>query len=140
MTITLPHPSSLLQPQHLLDRVVRFRPGVADESARVDDHQIGAVGLGNHPIAVQLQQPGHPLAVDEVLRTAEADQGVGAAGVFLGGGTVDGSIGWASGSSCVAAAGTAACTISHGIPSYTIRHRAVSGTFRPLAESTPRMV
>ena len=45
------------------------------------DHQLGAVRLGNHPVAVQLQQPGHPLAIDEVLGTAEADQGVGAGGV-----------------------------------------------------------
>ena len=69
-----------LQPQHLLDRLVRFLAGVADESAGVDDHQIGPVRLADQPVAVQLQQPGHPLAVDEVLRAAEADQGVGALG------------------------------------------------------------
>ena len=42
-------------------------------------------GSENHPIAVALQQPGHPLAIDEVLGTAEADQGVGAVGVSHGG-------------------------------------------------------
>ena len=80
----LAQPSLLFQPQHLLDRIVRFRPGVGDESARVDDHQIGAAGIGNQPIAAALQQPGHPLAIDEVFWAAETDQGVRAGRDFLG--------------------------------------------------------
>ena len=38
------------------------------------------VGSWHQLVAVQLQQTQHPLAVDEVLGTAEADEGVGAFG------------------------------------------------------------
>ena len=49
-----------------------------DEAAGVDDDEIGPVGLVHQLVAVELQQAEHPLAVDEVLRAAEADEGVGA--------------------------------------------------------------
>ena len=46
-------------------------------------------GSAHHAVAVQLQQSGHALAVDQVLGTSEADQGIGAAGDFpLGHGMV----------------------------------------------------
>ena len=35
-------------------------------------------GSCNQPIAVELQQAQHPLAVDQVLGAAQADEGVGA--------------------------------------------------------------
>ena len=61
-------------------------------------------GCGNHPVAVQLQQPGHPLAIDEILGAAEADQGEGAGGGFLGARTH-----WRGGSLPVDLIGRAVC-------------------------------
>ena len=78
-----PQPPRLLQPQHLFDRLVRFRPGVVDESAGVDQRQVGAVGFGDQAVALSMQQAGHPLAIDQVFRATEANQGKSAWGVFL---------------------------------------------------------
>ena len=66
----------------------RLRPGPLDEAARVDDDKIGPVRLADQLIAVELQQAEHPLAIDEVFRAAEADEGVGALGI--------GAAGWSS--------------------------------------------
>ena len=43
------------------------------------------VGLVDQLVAVELQQAEHPLAVDEVLGAAEADEGVGALGLAVAG-------------------------------------------------------
>ena len=59
----------------------RLGPGPLDEAAGVDDDEIGPVRLADQLVAVELQQAEHPLAIDEVLRAAEADEGVGAFGV-----------------------------------------------------------
>ena len=63
-----PGPPPHFEPQHLADDGERFVAGVGDETAGVDDDEIGPVGLGHQPIALQAQQARHPLAIDEVLR------------------------------------------------------------------------
>ena len=75
-----------LELEHLVDRGERLVPGRLDEAAGVDDDEVGALRLVDQLVAVELQQAEHPLAVDEVLRAAEADEGVGA---FVGRGSVD---------------------------------------------------
>ena len=74
-----------LEPDHFPDRIERLLPGTLQEATRVDDHEIGPVRLGNHFITVQTQQAEHPLAIDQVLRTAEADNRVGAFAIVLRG-------------------------------------------------------
>ena len=71
-------PATALEREHVVDGPIGLLPGLLDESAGVDHDQIGAVGFGHEPIPVKLQQSKHPLAIDEVLRAAEADKGVGA--------------------------------------------------------------
>ena len=45
--------------------------------AGIDDDEIAAFRLANHFIAIQAQQAGHTFAVDQVLGTAEGNEGVG---------------------------------------------------------------
>ena len=75
-----PQFAAAFQLQHLVDGGERFLPGRLDEAAGVDDHEVGAARIVDQLVAVELQQPQHPLAVDEVLRAAEADKGVAAFG------------------------------------------------------------
>ena len=69
-----------LQLEHLVDRGVRLVAGPLDEAAGVDDDEIGAGRLADQLVAVELQQAEHPLAVDQILGAAEADERIGALG------------------------------------------------------------
>src|SRR5262245_28236209 len=70
--------AALFEVEHLVDGGKRLGAGSFDEAASVDDDEIGTVGVADEVIAVDFQQAEHPLAIDEVFRTAEADEGVGA--------------------------------------------------------------
>ena len=74
-----------LQVEHLVDRRIRLLAGGVDEGAGVHDHDVGALRLADELPAVLAEQAEHPLAVDEVLRAAEAHHGKRAAA----GGRVD---------------------------------------------------
>ena len=65
----------LLEVEHLADDAERFLAGRLDEAAGVDDHDVGAVGVGRQGVAVLGQLAEHALGIDEVFRTAEADEG-----------------------------------------------------------------
>ncbi len=64
--------------EHLVDGGERFLPGRLDEPARVDDGEVGAARIVDQLVAVELQQAEHPLAVDQVLGAAKADECVAA--------------------------------------------------------------
>ena len=68
-----------LEREHLVDHPVRLLPRRLEERARVHDHEVGAPRLRDELPAVVPQEAEHALAVDEVLRTAEADEGERAA-------------------------------------------------------------
>ncbi len=68
----------LFQCQHLADDAERFLPSRFDEAAGVDDDDVGAVGVRREHEAVLGELAEHALGIDEVLRAAEADEGVGA--------------------------------------------------------------
>ena len=70
-------PALLLEREHLADDAERLLAGRFDEAAGVDDDDIGAVGVGREGVAVLRQLAEHALAIDEVLRAAEADEGEG---------------------------------------------------------------
>ena len=80
-----PRTAGPLQVEHLVDCGVRLLAGCVDESARVHDHDVGALRFADELPAVLAEQAEHPLAVDEVLRAAEAHHGKRAAA----GGRVD---------------------------------------------------
>ena len=61
--------------EHLADRGQRLLARGVDEAAGVDDHQVGVLRVGDQDVAVLRQEAEHPLGVDEVLGTAEADEG-----------------------------------------------------------------
>ncbi len=67
----------ILEGEHLADDGERFLPGRLDEAARVDDDDVGPVGVGDERVAVLAQLAEHALGIDQVLRTAEADEGEG---------------------------------------------------------------
>ena len=73
-----PRAAAAFQLEHFVDRRIRFLAGPFDEPAGVDDDEIGPLRLVDQPVAVQLQQAEHPLAVDQILRAAEADEGISA--------------------------------------------------------------
>ena len=79
-TITPRSSPRALQLEHLVDRGERLRAGRLDEAAGVDDGEVGPLRVVHQLVAVELQQAEHPLAVDEVLGAAEADEGVAAFG------------------------------------------------------------
>jgi hypothetical protein len=61
-------------PSHdLEDRVDRLLLGLLDEGAGVDDHRVGMVEVLDDLVAAARQLAQHDLAVDEILRAAEAD-------------------------------------------------------------------
>jgi hypothetical protein len=66
--------ASLLQGQHFIDGAERLGAGPLDESAGVHDDEVGPFRLVHQLVAVDLQQPQHPLAVDQVFRAAQADE------------------------------------------------------------------
>jgi len=68
------------QIEHFVDRGKRFGPGRFDESACVDDGEVGTLWIVHQLIAIKLQQAEHALAVDEVLRAAKADKRIAALG------------------------------------------------------------
>ncbi len=72
--------AAAFQFEHFVDRGERLCPGGLDETARVDDGEVGAARVVHQFVTIELQQAEHPLAVDEVLRTAEADKRVAALG------------------------------------------------------------
>ena len=72
--------AAALELEHFVDRGERFLPGRLDEPAGVDDDEIGPARVVHQLVAVELQQAEHPLAIDEVLRAAEADERVAAFG------------------------------------------------------------
>ncbi len=75
------HPLDLPEPlavEHLADHPERLLPRGVDESAGVDDDQVGPLRVRHQGVPVLRQQPEHPLGVDEVLGAAEADEGEGA--------------------------------------------------------------
>ena len=95
------------QVEHLVDRSKRFRSRSFNETARVDDSEVGAARLVHELVTIKLQQAEHALAVDEVLRAAKADKRIAALGFAartLSGESVrhvclkdfDGQIGWQS--------------------------------------------
>jgi len=58
----------------LQDRPDALLLGRIDESAGVDQHDVGLVGLGGEFVAVALGIAEHDLGIDEVLGATEADQ------------------------------------------------------------------
>ncbi len=58
------HLSSLFGSRHLEDRIDRLAFGVGDESAGIDEHDIGAVGVGGEFDTGPFEVPQHHLAVD----------------------------------------------------------------------------
>ena len=73
-----PRAALLFESQHLVDRGERFGPRPLDESARVDDDEIGPVGLAHQFVAIELQEAQHSLTIDQIFWATEADEGVGA--------------------------------------------------------------
>jgi hypothetical protein len=78
--------------EHFVDGAERFLPGLLNKAAGVDDGEVGALGVIHQLVTVELQHAEHPLAINQILGTAEADEGVsplraGAIGI----GTVGGS-------------------------------------------------
>jgi hypothetical protein len=49
-------------------------PRGLDEAAGVDDDDIGAVGFGDERVAVLRELAEHAFGIDEIFRTAEADE------------------------------------------------------------------
>ena len=78
-----PDPALLLEVEHLADDAERLLPGRLDEAAGVDDDDVGPVGVGDERVAVLGELAEHALGIDEVLRTAEADEGEGLALCFF---------------------------------------------------------
>jgi hypothetical protein len=68
--------AATLEFEHLVDGAERFLTGRLDEAAGVHDREVGLGGVIDQLVAVQLEHAQHPLAVDEVLRTAQADEAV----------------------------------------------------------------
>ena len=62
-----------LAADHLQDGVDRLLLGLLDEGAGVDHHRLRRVEVVDHLIAAPGELAEHDLAVDEVLRAAEAD-------------------------------------------------------------------
>jgi hypothetical protein len=75
---------SLLQGEHLANHGVRLAPGIADETARIDDDEIGPLRFSYKLIPLLAKQTGHSFAIDEVLWAAEADEGIGSSGAIFG--------------------------------------------------------
>ena len=73
-----PGRSAAFQFEHLTNRGERLFASSLDEAASVDNDEIGTFRLVNQAVAVELQQSQHPLAIDEVLGAAQADEGIGA--------------------------------------------------------------
>ena len=69
------HPAVL--GDRLADRLERLALGGIEEPASVDDHRVGALVIGGKPVSLGRQAAQDPLAVDERLRAAEADQSYG---------------------------------------------------------------
>ena len=70
------HVAAAFQFEHLFDRGTRLVASFFDETAGVDDDKVGTNRLMHEAIPIELQQPQHPLAVDEVLGAAETDERV----------------------------------------------------------------
>ena len=64
--------------EHLIDGGKRLLPRGLDKPARVHDRKISPPRIIDQLIAIELQQPQHPLAVDEILRAAQADECIAA--------------------------------------------------------------
>ena len=67
----------LFEAEHLADDAERFLPGRFDEAAGVDDHHVGAIGVGRQRVPLLNQFSQHALGIDEVFRAAKADEGKG---------------------------------------------------------------
>ena len=67
----------LLQFEHFADDTERFLPGRFDEPASVDDDDVRTLGIGLERVTVLSELAEHPLGIDEVLRTTEADERIG---------------------------------------------------------------
>jgi hypothetical protein len=76
--------SRRLQLDGLADLLERFVLRRLEEAAGVDDDRVGAAGVGRDRQPVLGEEAEHPLAVDEVLRTAEADERDGTDRLGLG--------------------------------------------------------
>jgi hypothetical protein len=78
--------AAALELEHFVDGAERLLPGRFNEAAGVHHGKVGVGGTVNKLIAVELQHAKHPLAVDEILRAAEADKAVLALGKLRIGG------------------------------------------------------
>src|SRR5262249_18866267 len=85
--------SLFLQLEHLAYDAERLLPRRLDEAARVDDHNVGAVGIGHEGVAVLRELAQHALRIDQVLRAAQTDERVRA----FGSGHADKSFRWKPG-------------------------------------------
>jgi hypothetical protein len=72
-----PGPPVLLQGGRVQHRLDRLPLGRLHERAGVDDHRVGLLGVGHHPVAAGRQQPGRVLGVDLVAPAPEGDDGDG---------------------------------------------------------------
>ncbi len=70
-----PEVSGLLAVEGLADHLERFETRGLEEPAGVDHDRVGSRVVGDEFKAVLAKQTEHALAVDEVLRAAEADEG-----------------------------------------------------------------
>ena len=61
--------------EHLANDPQRLQPRGVDEPAGIDDHHVRLLAVGDEHVAVLGQEAEHALGVNEVLRTAEADEG-----------------------------------------------------------------
>ena len=69
-----PRAPRLLLARHLQDGVDRLLLGAIDERAGVHDDHVRVLRVRDQGMAARLQAPEHHLAVDQVLRTAQAHQ------------------------------------------------------------------
>ncbi len=88
-----PRSSGLLEVEHLADHGFRLGPRAFDEAARVHDDEIGTVGIADQRVAIERQCAQHLLAVDQVLGTTEADEGITPLGVAVAGGRLGRTLG-----------------------------------------------
>ena len=70
----LPATALLLQFCHLQDCIDRLLLGTVDKAAGVDDDHVGRLPTGRDLIPMLRQGSKHHFAVDQVLRTAQADK------------------------------------------------------------------
>ena len=73
-----PHAPLLLEGQHLANDPKRFLPGRLDETAGVDNNDVGAVRVGSKCVPVLRKPAEHALRIDQILGAAQADEGVSA--------------------------------------------------------------